>query len=379
MRRELLAVAERVFGETLGSRVVLREVAEFRAGRVARCSVEGTDRESVVVKSLESSGERGLATIHNELAALRVLGRLAPSLVPALLAAEPATGVLVLEDLGDRPSLASILLDGDLAAARHAAVTTASSLGALHASTIGHAAEFHELRSSLGEVDSSSDRVTLRGMHVGRQIGALPKFLSTHELPPLGEGALAELSAVVDELADPGDFLVLSNGDPCPDNERITPDGIKFFDFESAAFRHALSDAAHYWIPFPNCWCWRRLPEDVARAMAAAYRTSLATRCLAALDSERYYLSLARMTAGWLVWTLNRRLPVANSDELERRRTTVALDGFIASTAESEALPELTEWATAVRAALNDRWPRTKAAATYPAFGGPQFNTDTWR
>lgn len=88
----------------------------------------------------------------------------------------------------------------------------------------------------------------------------LPGLLVAQELPPLaGQGD--DLDAILAELAEPGDFLALSGGDACPDNERVTSERVRLIHLEAATFRHALVDAAYYVIPFPNCWCWRACPR----------------------------------------------------------------------------------------------------------------------
>ena len=338
-----LDVAERALGEVAGAPVRLRVLAELRADRVVRCSVEGIDRASVVVKAAEHGEDayRGITTIHNEQAALTMLGRRAPGMAPELLAAVPELGVLVLEDLGDGDSLASLLLGNDPDAARDAALRSAAALGALHAATIGHAAEHAEVRGALSASDPTLDRVTLRDLDLRALVGLLPGLLTEHDLPRQDQVAVDEIEQVLTELTDPGDFLALSSGDPCPDNQRNGSDGVRFFDFEAAGYRHALVDAAHLSVPFPNCWCWRALPAEVAGEMQSAYRGSLAVACAAARDTTEFEHALARTTAAWLVWTLHRRLPKAASDAGMRQRTIAALRAVADVPASHAALPAL--------------------------------------
>lgn len=211
----------------------------------------------------------------------------AGSVVVKVADGDGGTGGMVLEDLGDGPSLATLLLGDDPTAAAEGARRSAASLGALHAASIGAAQAFTALRRQPDPgYDPRPQRLLLRGRAADTLIAGLPGLLVEHDLPELRSAASAELAGVVDTLAEPGQFLVLSNGDPCPDNERVGPAGSRFFDFEVAGYRHALADAAHYRLPFPNCWCWRRLPAEVAGAMETAYRTALATACPAAVDDS---------------------------------------------------------------------------------------------
>ena len=283
--------------------------------------------------------------------------------------------MLVLEDLGDGPSLATLLLADDPVVAAGAAERSAASLGALHAATIGRADDFTALRRQADPAyEPVRHRRELRGMPMTERIAGLPDLLSAHGLPGLTPTAPAELDGILATLNEPQPFLVLSNGDPCPDNERVGPAGSRFFDFEAAGYHHALVDVAHYRIPFPNCWCWRRMPAEVTQRMESAYRASLATACPAALDDATYEPALARTTAAWLVWTLHRRLPDAATNELFRQRIMSSLTGLTTNPAAGAALPGVTQWADDTVAVLSQRWPQTTLPApTYPAFGGPPF------
>lgn len=373
MQTEALAAAgERVLAAVLGRAVRLVVVAEPRSGRVLRCRVDGGDVGSVIVKGAEpGEGLRGLATVHNELAALEVLGQSAPGAAPRLLGADPALGVLVMEDLGDGPSLATYLRNGDPVVAARAAVTSAAALGALHASTAGEAGGYEQARAALSPSDLPAHRLLLRGRHAGDAVDALPELVAAHDLPALPTAASAELTAAVDELAAPGPFLALSSGDPCPDNELHTEGDVRFFDFEAAAARHALIDAAYYLLPFPNCWCWRPLPADLAAEMLVAYRTALAAGCSAAADDARWRLGLHRAAAAWLAVTVRRRLPLAGDDELERQRLLVALGALAPLDGGPPPLPALSSWAERAAQVLRRRWPTTPSPGPYPAFGGP--------
>lgn len=377
LAEQWVQTAERLLRELRGEDLRLRPTHEFRTARVARCSIEHSARDggTVIVKvpHIGGDGYRGLRSLHNEQAALELLGEVHPGSSPRLLAADPSLGVLVLEDLGDGPSLATYLLDHDGEAARVAAIRSAAALGAMHAATAGHADRFYGLRRKLSDVDWEADRLNLRGMDMGERFRRLSALLRDHLLPE-PHGADDELAAILDELAEPGPFLALSSGDPCPDNGRITTDRVQFFDFEAGAFRHALADAAHYLVPFPNCWCWRRLPEEVAGEMEAAYRTELAIGCPATCDDERYNHALAAVVGAWFVWTLHRRLPHAADDFLMRARTVTALHNFISVASRAPTLSRLVAWADQLQSAWQQRWPEAMTPAdTYPAFGGRPF------
>ncbi len=348
---------------------------ELRPQRVVRLPAAQPGAVSVVVKVADDETQR--RALHNEVAALRLLDRLGTGATPRLLADDPASGVLVMEDLGDGPSLATLLLGDDPVAATEAAYRSAASLGSLHAASIGSSDAFAVLRRRIDDAhDLRHDRLLLRGVPIDEGIDRLPPLLAAHSLPPLPPGARSELDDVVGTLTDPGAFLVLSNGDPCPDNERVVPGGSRFFDFEAAGYRHALVDVAHYRIPFPNCWCWRAVPGDVSHGMETSYRTALAAGCGAALDDAAYEPAMVRTTAAWLIWLLHRRLTAATTDgdARSRQRIVHSLTGIAGDGHADAVMPAFTGWVRATLAALGPAWPETGSPApTYPAFGGPSF------
>jgi hypothetical protein len=344
----------------------LREVEEFRAGRVVRCAVDGDGAgrgETVIVKVAER-GEgrvRGIGAIHNEQAALELLGLAGSDVAAGLLASDAESGVLVLEDMGDGPSLATALLGGDEADAEDAAVASARALGTLHAQTIGFAESYYEIRGRLGPIDREADLFTLRGTDLRTCVADLPA------------GCQSDVDVVLQELAEPEDFLTLSGGDPCPDNGRLGAAGFRFFDFEAASCRHALVDAAHYVMPFPNCWCWRRLPEDLASRMLDTHREELARASVQAADADRYASALARAAGAWAIWTMDRRLPQVPVDEVARTRTVEALSNFARYAVDHDELPNLRQHCDDLANTISQRWSVTETG-TYPAFGGPPWH-----
>lgn len=248
------------------------------------------------------------------------------------------------------------------------AVASASALGRLHADTAGHAETFASLSERFGEFDQESALLTLRGLDLRVGLRELPTLLAATDLPSVAESH-GDLEEVVEELRSPRGFLALSSGDPCPDNERLVDDEVRFFDFEAAAFRHALIDAAHYVIPFPNCWCWARLPDELSHRLLSIHREELRRVCPEAGDDQRYHEALARAAGAWVVWTLLRRLPMAADEPRVRPRILEAIRTFTSLAKEAGTLVTFTDFCERVRTALEVAWPDARAE-TYPAFGG---------
>ena len=83
-------------------------------------------------------------------------------------------------------------------------------------------------------------------------------------------GAPGELAGVVSRLGQlPAQALL--HGDPCPDNARHTPDGVRFVDFEHACLGPGVVELAYLRTGFPTCWCATSPDLDRVGAAEAAY------------------------------------------------------------------------------------------------------------
>ena len=370
---DLLRRAADAYSIRQGCKVVLREVKEFRAGRVVRCAVEASSAtdHTVVVKAADDDPDsrRGMAAVRNELAALMFLRELGSTSSARLLADDIDNGVLVIEDLGDAPSLAHVLLYASRAAAERATLAHARWLGTLHAESVGRFDAYEAIREQL-DLRDALGRFMLRGRDVRDCVNSLPGRLAEHGLPTLQ--ADIDLETVIDELADPGDLLALSTGDPCPGNDAVFETGVRCFDLEAATFRHALLDAAHYTVPFPNCWCWRQLPGDISATMLETHRLQLARTSTQAEDTGRYFVALTRASAAWVLWTLDQRLPNAGRSANAATRVVTALENFADLARAHGELPALAGDCRNLADAVRGRWP-VVPPATYPAFGGPMW------
>ncbi|NUR61052.1 MAG: hypothetical protein HOV87_20675 [Catenulispora sp.] len=174
---------------------------------------------------------------------------------PRLLAAEDGLRLIVMEDLGGHRNLADVLLGGDEAAARAALVEWAAVYGRLAAASVGRE---HEL-------PARTDEPWLR--EYGAKFAALLDGLGI-EAPDIDE--------VVTAL-EQDRFRVFSPGDICPDNNLLTPGGLRPIDFEDAGFHSVFLDAAYTRMPFATCWCVFRLPKMFSLEAERAYRGEVVT------------------------------------------------------------------------------------------------------
>lgn len=259
---DLLAAASAALGVSLSEPTAL---AGSDRSSVLRCALPGGG--SVVVKSypVNDEGAEGFAA---EAAGLEFTSD--AGVGPDLLAADPVKRLIVMTDLGDAPSLATLLLGSGAEPARTALLDWARACGQLAASTAGRDDEFADLlagqQAALGVQPQDSHWLL-------RRIDRIPILLK--ELSIGAPGGLADDLAAVAALLGPGQRTVFSPGDICPDNNLVTADSVRFIDFESAEFHSVFLDAAYLRMPFSSCWCVFRLQAGLAAEAETAYRAAV--------------------------------------------------------------------------------------------------------
>ena len=324
----------------------------------------GPDRSVVMKRRDPGAPPQGLGV---ELAALEYLNGMPVPVAPRLVAADAEAGILLMEDLGPGPSLADALLGGDRERAQADLVAYAEALGAVHAWSMGRPEGLTSLRARYAP-EASPGPAWLDALTRGRAAftGAMGS------LGLAADGAGAEIDELPN-LVNGAGYLGLVHGDACPDNVRFLGDRARIFDFETSGWGPIALDAAYLLAPFPSCWCFARLPAEVAAPGLVAYRVRLRAAGIE-LGSE-WDAALAAAVATWIV----ARGPMI-SRVLERDRewgtTTMRprlltwLDSFIEASGRAGVLPSLRALAEALRAELGRRWPRT-AVPEYPALAGP--------
>jgi hypothetical protein len=219
-----------------------------------------------------------------------------------LLAGDVAKGVVVFEDLGKHlPSLIDPLLKGTAQEAEHALKLYATALGRLHADTISCLDAYQETFESI--------------FGSGRPRRALGRSLKKEaELVADRIGGILpanELELLSSRLVDPGPWLSLTHGEPCPDNSLLVDESIRLIDYEFARPSHALLDGIYWRMGFPTCWCAGRTPAVVAASIDTIYRMELGNSIPLALDDSAYRIELTYMAAVWLFTCLSWRLDEA--------------------------------------------------------------------
>jgi len=309
---------------------------------------------SVIVKRLRDD-PAGLRTdparTRTERASLEFLAGLGVEVGPALLAADEAAGVLVLEDLAPRVALFDLLRDGDPAASAGLRAF-AIAMGRLHAATAGHADEYYARRARFGPIDRNRDHRRVLG-----EASRLAPISFAEFGVDLRAGAEAELAEARRLLFDRGPFIAFSNGDAGANNFLVDAGGSdgRIIDWECGGYRHALLDAAALYVPGP---LWMTVGEPAPDGVAAAYREALAAGVPDA-DGVAYGRGLV---AACMLVAVERlvRLPTLDGRQAghESRAQMVSTLESAGRVADSFGVfGRLAGWAHATASALRRRWP----------------------
>ena len=225
--QEILARAGEALSKASEDTVVLSEVEvlsnDHRRNFIARAAARYTDggARSVIVKATRSPSYNptdenvlqasGLA---REWVACAFLAVCAPGRGhgSALLAGDVAGGIMVFEDLGAHPtSLVDPLLKGTAQEAERALKLYAKALGRLRADTVGCLDAHHKMLQSVfgsGRPRHPPEwRLEKDAELVADRLGGAPPA--------------SELELLSSRLSDPGPWLTLTHGDPCPDNSLL--------------------------------------------------------------------------------------------------------------------------------------------------------------
>lgn len=273
------------------------------SGRSAVLRCRSAAGGTVIVKSFASTTE-GVDGYRAEAAGLEFTT--GAGVGPQLLAADPASRLIVMRDLGDAPSLAGLLLGSSPAVARQALLAWTRACATLAVSTVAQAGEFARVRArhaiepspaSDGPASASPGGDAGAGHWLARRILEIPALLDRLSVDqPAG---LADDLAMVASLLSEEEFAVFSPGDLCPDNNLITGGGVRFIDFEYAEYHSAFLDAAYLTMPFSTCWCVFRLPAELARQAQATYRDLVAVAFPALASDDVWLPGLRRAMAAW--------------------------------------------------------------------------------
>lgn len=244
---------------------------------------------SVVVKRFvpQPAGARAAMGYSRELVGLAHL----PG-TPALLASDDETQTLVMEDLGDHPTLADLLLADDPDTAYQQSIAWAGALGRTLRSDL---ALLTRARERLGDA-VAEDRWT-RQDFPRRGLARLQEVTGSRH----AAAATSEIQDAVERLERDADRHVLGPGDTCPDNAVVTPAGVRFLDLEGAGLRHVAYEAAYAAEPFSTCWCVFTTPSGLTGSMLAAFTTGAETHLPGLASDPEWPRQVRTAIAAWVL------------------------------------------------------------------------------
>ena len=225
---------------------------------------------TVILKRKRRQWPIGGQLFGDELAALDYLNGMPVPVAPRLLGADAQAGLLLMEDLGDGATLADSLMAAGRGRVQAELVAYARALGSLHAWSMSHAGDAAGVRARHGP-GSAGPR-----WRDAVQRGKEPFLIAAAALGVASHGVAEEIDQVHRMIVGTG-YLGLVHGDPCPDNVRLIDGTCRIVDYEYAGWGPVAYDAAYLLAPFPSCWCFARLPDEVAGPAVEAYRASLET------------------------------------------------------------------------------------------------------
>ncbi|MFI6508102.1 hypothetical protein ACIBCT_10895 [Streptosporangium sp. NPDC050855] len=286
---------------------------------------------------------------------------------PGLLGVHPSLPLLVMEDLGSAPTLADVLLGDDPRAALDGLAAWARGLGRLAAESVHRRADLAELSARYGRGVPSWDE----------EPWAVRR---TAEFPPalagMGLDVPRELADELARLAVTGadGHLAFTPGDTCPDNNLITPGGLRLLDFEAACFQPVFLTAAYCRMPFSSCWCVFSLPPGVAEEIEEIYRAEVVRAYPELAGDEVWRAGVRRAIALWTVnLTVNLIPRLADDKPVSRTRRSPTVRQLMRHRWEmASTLEEFPAFTGTMRLLLRDvagSWD-APALPGYPAFDG---------
>lgn len=323
--------------------------------RVVVKVIPGLDDNAIV----SSERVRLNALFYSEWAGLTLLQDINPDppLAPRIYGGDPATGILVMEDLGLSLTLWEQLQGQDPEGAITQLVALAKTLGRMHAKTMGQQPRFAQICNALRFVQPQTN-----AEHDDWMQPTLEAIATTLAIPLLPV-VMEDLIRLRHCLNEPGIFWAYTQGDPSPGNCLFIAPHMRLLDFGVGAYRHACVD-------FPPPWCWQRIPSLVMSKMIDTYQIELSRGCSGAADPLYFAQGLVEGCAYWSMtllkdWSFTEVVTNAHM----RRNLLDVLGSFVELSQQTAYLEALGSTLATVVEAIGRRWPSdTSLPVSYPVF-----------
>ena len=390
----LVSVVERLLNEAWGGSVHLGEAETLREDKCYRFTVTDSPvgrPSSVIVKKART--EPGIPTdpdalegnpaqlLLEEWAGLAFLNSVLPDtgLIPRFFGGDRSTCIVVSEDLGQGTSLVDALQGTDPDDARQCLTMHAQAVAQLHAHTLGHEADYWQIRDALGPKNTPRDWKVWGNLRDSQGWGDLRVLQAElrEGFDSIGQRVSAafwdEYASLVAAIENPSPFRAYTHNDSCPDNTFLTPKRLQLIDFERGGYHLCLLDAAYCRLSMPHCYWANRLPEDVAPTVEHAYRKVLSQALPEAGDDRRFAVGMTEACAYWIIsngmWMVQRDFENDFSwgSATWRQRVFLRLEQFAATAEEFSHLPVMGAAARETVQRLKRHW-TYDPMPLYPAF-----------
>ncbi|MEX1008778.1 MAG: hypothetical protein WD271_13155 [Acidimicrobiia bacterium] len=156
--------------------------------------------------------------------------------------------------------------------------------------------------------------------------------------------------------ASAADVLPFSNGDAGANNFFVDGSDGRIIDWECGGYRHALIDAASFYVPGPM---WMTVANPTASGADDAYRTALASSVGAATDDNVFAQGMAGACIVMAIERLQRlpKLDARPAGHESRAQMVSTLDAAARAAEQFRSFPHLAGWARATAVTLRRRWP----------------------
>lgn len=287
--------------ELLGAH--LNQIRRFDSPHlVLRCTVQGQNDflpKSVIIKQLPMSEESGhkakaLELFRNEWVCLQFLTDIATDrpLAPRLLTSDDTVRMIILEDLGDCPTVQDSLFNADRKISEQTLVRYAAYLAELHTSTLGKEPEFVAIQSNIGTTSPPSDST----VDIREQV---KNFRDNFAIIGLSvEESFYDEIHIVEEIihATNNPFRTFIHADCGPHNILHNNDRISLIDFEFGTYGHALLDLVSARLGFPHAFRGMQTPRPIINAMDTIYRQQFGR---IATNDDIFYKNLTYACTHW--------------------------------------------------------------------------------
>lgn len=383
--------AEKLLSETLARPIKLHMHPPLRSNNIVlRCDVEGSDTlNTVILKQMDlqnvASERQGWMRQRflNEWTALQFLSSLPHTSSARWIAGQADDGLLIIEDLGEHPTIHDLIFGHDAQASRQALLTYAASLAQLQAASIGHEPQFRAAQSRLGATKPPCDG----SMDIRELLPSMRACFEALHVTPADDFE-SELMHIGAAVHDDNPFRALCHCDAGMHNVLWLDDGqVRIVDFEFANYQHALVDIVCARMEYPCAYHGRPLPPTLVVEMENAYRVELAKTLPAASDDNMFYDALLQNCAHWALselwgsWEayLQQRLKggegydssgnvTPQGAEQFRRRFAAYFRAFITTSEQFDRLPATRITLSRVLDALHQHWGIIEPLPPFPVF-----------